>query len=120
MSIGNKGYFVSDFEAYTNVFQQDFWEFNLSSITGIDYVTKGNNFFYPNPASDFITLNTNHTETTTDLTLNIYNISGELISSEAILQNQQNINISGLSNGIYIVEVKSKGGLEKQKLLVQK
>jgi N-acetylneuraminic acid mutarotase len=119
LSIGIKGYVVTGYEGYTNVFHQDFWEFEPSAITGLEEMSSENNIFYPNPASDFITLNTSHTYNPS-LTLNIYNISGELIHSAAILQNQQKININGLSNGIYIAEFKSKGGLDKKKLIVQR
>ena len=118
-SIGNKGYIGLGTTGSTDKFYLDFWEFDPSAITGIEDAAKGNNFFYPNPAYDFITLNTNHTGNS-DMTLNIYNISGELIHSAAIIQNQQKININGLSNGIYITEIKSKGGLDKKKLIVQR
>ena len=74
---------------------------------------------FPNPASGFITLNIKNINIA-DLTLNIYNVVGELICSEAIKQNQQQINVADLSNGMYIVEVKSSEGSEKQELVIQK
>ena len=72
---------------------------------------------YPNPASDIVTLNLNNTNNV-DLTLNIYNIIGELVRSELVQQNQQKINISDFSNGIYMIEIKSKEWAEKQKLII--
>lgn len=83
-------------------------EINPSSIT-----------IYPNPASNIITLcfNTNSNDV---LLLNIYNIMGSLIKTEILLQNQQDINISALNNGIYMIEVKTKKMTEKQKLIIQR
>src|ERR1019366_7371822 len=74
---------------------------------------------YPNPASDIVTLNI-HNAINTDLTLNIYNVIGKLISSETLRQNQQQINIGDLDNGIYFVEIKSNEWSEKQKLIIQR
>jgi len=74
---------------------------------------------YPNPASDIVTLNIDNT-INADFTLNIYNVTGELVSSETLRQNQQQINISDLSNGIYMVEIKSKEWNGKQKLIIQR
>ncbi len=74
---------------------------------------------YPNPASDIINLNINKANNA-DMTLNIYNVIGTLVKSEILEQNQQQINIEDLSNGIYIVEIKNKEWTEKKKLIIQK
>lgn len=74
---------------------------------------------YPNPASDIVYLNSNSTGNT-DLTLTIYDVIGKLISSETLMENQQQINIGGLSKGVYFVEIKSKDWLENQKLIIQR
>jgi len=52
--------------------------------------------------------------------IKIYNINGKLVSSEILKENQQQINIGDLSNGIYMVEIKSKEWTEKQKLIIQR
>jgi hypothetical protein len=52
--------------------------------------------------------------------IKIYNINGKLVSSEILKENQQQINIGDLSNGIYLVEIKSKEWTEKQKLIIQR
>ena len=74
---------------------------------------------YPNPASEMFTLNMNISNNA-DLTLNIYNVMGALIKSETLKQNQQQINTKDLSNGIYLVEIKSKEWSGKQKLIIQR
>lgn len=74
---------------------------------------------FPNPASDIITLKIDNLSNT-DLTLNIYNVTGTLVKSELLQQNQRQINIGGLSDGIYMVEIKSEEWTEKQKLIIQR
>lgn len=89
---------------------------NESTSTG-ELPEKDHSFYlYPNPATDIISLNININET---MVLNIYNTIGVLVKSETIKQNNQQINISDLSNGIYIVQVKSREWTEKQKLIIQ-
>jgi len=74
---------------------------------------------YPNPATDIVTLNINNINND-DFTMNIYNVMGDLVKSEIMRQNNRQINIGSLSNGVYIVEIKSKEWTEKQKLLIQR
>ncbi|MFZ4741695.1 MAG: T9SS type A sorting domain-containing protein [Bacteroidales bacterium] len=74
---------------------------------------------YPNPANEIVSLNVDYSRNT-DLTLSIYNSIGKLVSSEILHQNQQQINISNLSNGIYTVKIKSKEWAESQKLIIQR
>lgn len=74
---------------------------------------------YPNPASDIISLNIGNSNND-DLNLNIYNVIGTLVKSEMLKQNQRQLNISDLCNGIYMVEIKSKEFNGKQKLIIQK
>jgi photosystem II stability/assembly factor-like uncharacterized protein len=74
---------------------------------------------FPNPATDVVTLNIDN-RNNADLTLNIYNVIGELVRSVLLKQNQQKINIGDLNNGIYMVEIKSKKCSGKQKLIIHR
>ena len=74
---------------------------------------------YPNPASDIVTLNIDNTNNS-ELTLNIYNVIGTLVKSEMLKQNNRQINIGDLNNGIYIVEIKTNDWSEKQQLIIQR
>jgi hypothetical protein len=73
---------------------------------------------YPNPAFDIITLNIDNNNS--DLILNIYNVIGTLVKSELLKQNQRQVNIGDLSNGIYMIEIESKELTGKQKLIIQR
>lgn len=74
---------------------------------------------YPNPASTIISvfISGNYKDETL---LNIYTITGSMVKSEKLLQNQREINVDALSTGIYIVEIKSREWLRKQKMIIQK
>ena len=75
--------------------------------------------FYPNPANDLVTLNITNTNIE-NMELNIYNVIGVLVKSEKINQNQQQINIGNLSNGIYLLEIKSQDWMGKEKLIIKR
>jgi hypothetical protein len=89
--------------------------------TGIENSVENNNKFsiYPNPASELFTLNIGSANNEY-LSLSIYNMAGSLVKSEILKQNQQQINISDLSCGTYMVEIRSEEGSAKQKLIIQR
>jgi len=79
-------------------------------------INAGSNIF-PNPASDNIIIENNET---TDVLVEIYNIVGALEKIVPLKQGQKNINTDDLTNGIYMVVIKSDGLTERQKLIIQK
>jgi len=91
------------------------------TVTGInDLSAQGKSIIiYPNPAKDMVTLNIENAGSE-DPALNIYNVSGVLVRSEMLKQHQQQINISDLNNGIYIVEIKTNNMAKKLKLIIQR
>lgn len=74
---------------------------------------------YPNPSGNLVTLNivNNYQE---DLTINIYSMLGNLIRTEFLKQDQKQIDVGNLENGIYVIGIKSKTWTEKQKLIIQR
>jgi len=90
-------------------------------ITSVQEQISENTAFrlYPNPASNIVTLNIENA-TKTDLTMYIYNVIGTLVKSETLKQNQRQINIGDLSNGVYMVALKSKDFTENQRLIIQR
>lgn len=94
------------------------WKRPLSEIISIESIKKENIFsFFPNPAKENITVNY---EYKTDAVLNFYNITGNLVKSEILKQNNQHININDLPNGIYLCEIKTNEYSVNQKLIIQK
>ncbi|MCX6230302.1 MAG: T9SS type A sorting domain-containing protein [Bacteroidetes bacterium] len=102
----------------TNYFD-DFRIEAYAKSLGIKDITSNEFKVYPNPATDYIIMNIKDLNTTS-VNLNIYNMMGKLLSSKFIKTDQQQIDVSDLSNGIYIIEIKSKNGYAKQKLIIQR
>jgi len=74
---------------------------------------------YPNPTADIVTLkldNLNHS----NLTVNIYNLTGALVKTVKLHQNIQQINVHDLVNGIYMVEIKSEEHTDVKKLIINR
>jgi hypothetical protein len=94
---------------------------NIDSQTGINDPIEPNSkiIIYPNPASEVLYVK-NIKSSNEAIIFKIYNFMGALVKTETLVQNQQQINIGDLTNGIYIVEIKSKEWTEKQKLIIQK
>ncbi len=57
---------------------------------------------YPNPANASITINVNHTLLLSTATL--YNIAGTRLQNIKIISNQQQINVTSLTSGVYILK----------------
>jgi len=74
---------------------------------------------YPNPASDVVSINIANRKSE-NYTLTIYDISGRIIHTEKVKQLQTQINTSKLSNGMYMLEIKSEGLSKIQKLAIQR
>ncbi len=96
---GNRNPFIDNPILATNIWggpeAEDFWG-ELST----DKFEKLNTILYPNPADTFFQINT--TSPTTKVI--IYNIAGKKVLSTKI-RNSQNIDVSTLSAGIYLVQV---------------
>jgi hypothetical protein len=68
---------------------------------------------FPNPATDL--LNISLSNGTSIETVNIYNVSGKLVNNTKLNGNQ--IDISQLNNGVYMVEVITANGTFKTKFV---
>ncbi len=73
---------------------------------------------FPNPASQLITIQFN-TEVNSNFVINIYNSIGEKIKSEFVMEDNSQINLQDLKNGIYSLEVITENGSNFQKLIIQ-
>lgn len=90
-------------------------------ITSIDDVGINNDVLklFPNPTSNYFTLDIDK-PVEFEAIVNIYDVVGKLVSSEQLLNGRQPINVSGLNEGIYMVEIKSGDRSTLQKLIIQK
>lgn len=73
---------------------------------------------YPNPAQDHLQIDL---EGIFVEAISIYDINGRLVRKQATDRNQApSLDISGLSNGIYIVEAQAEGRFQREKLIVRR
>jgi hypothetical protein len=62
---------------------------------------------YPNPTSDFLTLNVGESELAY-LNFQLYDLSGKLIESRKIVNTRETIGMQNLQNDIYILKITKK------------
>ena len=92
--------------------------FKTLAITSIAN-TKKETIIYPNPTTDFINIFVNSDEITA--TLKLISIKGEIVQEKTIYTNKTNqIDISHIPQGKYIVIVQNDGLIIKQEVLIVK
>lgn len=86
--------------------EEYFWNnFETSNINSIE----NNILVYPNPSSKILNIKTSE-----PINIKIFNINGKLILNT----NQNNIDISMLKKGIYLIEIKNKKNTATKKIIV--
>ncbi len=83
-----------------------------------DDMEKLNIHVFPSPASDIVTIS--HDKNSELTVTAIYDITGRIIQPEILENNSEkiSINVSKLNEGIYFVEVATKAGFTREKLIV--
>ncbi len=90
------------------------------NAVGINEVSDELSFnIFPNPTNNMFTV-TWEGSFSKELTLTIYNTLGSVVKSVLLQQNQQQIDVNDLSNGFYLVELKSDNGHLVRKLAIEK
>lgn len=91
-----------------------------AQYTGISSIANNETWLvYPNPAQGYFYCSTTGT-LPGDLKLNVYTLTGVLAKSVHITTNEQRINTSDLSNGVYIIELRAGDVANRKLLSVQK
>lgn len=105
---GNK--MVLDIECGTGIW----WRFNLVYVgpVGVSEIESSDVSVFPNPAQDYVTIVEEFNS------LQVYNVSGSLVLD--IQQNQNQINVSDLSSGVYFIQMQTIDGQLKQSKFVKK
>ena len=85
------------------------------SIGIADNEKKGMFSIYPNPASDYVTIQL--AEDVNNATIKVYNLLGELKSITNASQAKTDIDISKLAAGVYIIEVVTDKSSYRQKFI---
>ena len=95
---------------------------NAVGMVSVNEFEKGNYNIYPNPNNGTFNLSIKNSEST-DLNVNIQNVLGQSVYSEALNnvgQLNKQINLSNLDSGIYTVIISDKNGLSSsEKIIIQ-
>lgn len=104
-----------------DVFNGNMNAFNtlIGCTTGVEQYTIRNSDFiiYPNPANDNITVESTSLTSNPDKMISIFNIHGQLLLLQPIMQQRIGINVSDFASGIYIIKLETGSGVEVQKFI---
>ena len=79
---------------------------------------ESNIFLYPNPTKSSVTL-MNNNALTGNLEISIYSATGHLIiDKKDYIEKENNINVSGLSKGVYLVKIQNENLVFNKKLII--
>lgn len=91
--------------------------YKITETTAATTLFSGNSVrLYPNPAQNVLNIETTGT---LPFTVQIYDLSGKQLVQQDVTTAQSAVNISGLSAGVYIAELKSGNETLRHKLVVQ-
>jgi len=97
----------------------DFWVIKLApDESGIGIETNNNTFevsIFPNPTSDFVSINTSSIY---PIDIHIYNEFGQLLIKKNNILGITSIPLGGLAKGIYICEIRSHSGYVKREKII--
>ncbi|MBN2663154.1 MAG: T9SS type A sorting domain-containing protein [Bacteroidales bacterium] len=85
------------------------------TIAGIDRQSNIAVMTYPNPAYDFLNIQSNELINS----VQIYSINGQVIKGVNVNSNNTRIDISNLQQGVYIVNINTENGTSTTKLIIE-
>lgn len=91
---------------------------SVNVTAGINDEAFGNIEVYPNPAQDYITVYFDQFDSKVNMT--IKDMSGKTVLSKNTISNSNKLDVSNLSNGMYILTIQSETGLVNQKIEVKR
>ncbi|MBP9069651.1 MAG: choice-of-anchor B family protein [Bacteroidia bacterium] len=110
---------------FSNDYSESSYDFVVSGTAALNVGIKeqnSNNFnlvVYPNPASDHLTVKYNDIKAE-DATLKLINSLGQVVIEESLNKDccSKDLNIQGLSKGIYLLQIKGKSLSEVKKVMI--
>lgn len=113
---GNKVVIPADF----NNAGRELWFYESADlINGIQEQTQAAISIYPNPAHDLLTIDLGKEALSSDAVIQLIDLSGRVVSSTPVSEQQSKISVSSLATGSYIVNVvKGNDLIARQKVTV--
>jgi hypothetical protein len=105
----NKGVFSLKIEGnyiYAGTENEGVWKRQLSEITGIvNNISETELFVSPNPVKDYLILKLKKSQILQNSSISIYNIQGQLLLHDNLMQSPTVLNIAEFAKGIYILKI---------------
>ena len=90
------------------------WNFKTFTIVGTDEINENSDYLiYPNPTNGMLTIES----TTQDCFLMLYSIEGKPMLGKALQDGANTLDLSNLSNGIYIIKLKNSKNIFVRRLI---
>lgn len=89
-------------------------EIEVTSTLSIDDVNISDFKVYPNPANDFINIESKNIKVSS---VDMYNVLGAKVLSSELTNNR--VNVSNLVKGVYFMKINSEGGSATKKVVIQ-
>ena len=108
------------FEASDNDWDEDSrttYYYSEHNTSGVDFNKAGEALAYPNPATDFFSIDLNNGQQSA--LVEIYDISGRIVFSK-IIESKQPISLAGFEPGIYLYKIIGDNTSKRGKLIVEK
>ena len=117
---GNTTYYwrVRAKNAFTVGEWSDVWSFETDHNSSVENLAKGIVGFYPNPVKSWL-----HLKLDEHVTFNFYEIqaiTSATVQSGTVSSKEEDINVSKLSNGVYVLLLHSTEGVVRQKFVVER
>ena len=111
-------YWYNHLNAYRNYYKISYRNpQHMTSVKNFDNSINGY-LIYPNPSSDQLYISINNMPSNEELQVKISNLQGQEIINQKLL-NHQSLNVSDLSNGIYILQIQTSNGKNAQTKFVK-
>jgi len=113
--VRNTAYIYFDFNApiITNTVLN-----TLDFFTSTSFQTVNANLsVYPNPAKEELFISISNFKSNTNNHIEIFNISGQKVLDQSILQNNTKVDLSGLSKGLYLLKTNIEGTVSTVKIV---
>ncbi len=120
---GSADYILTVTQASSACTARDTVNIRFNDCTGLDEMTSDLNVnLYPNPATNFVTIEIMDKLNSDNLTLEILNSIGQVVESKSIENAKEQIimDVNNFSKGLYLVRVSSDNLYITKKLLIQK
>jgi N-acetylneuraminic acid mutarotase len=116
--IGNTVYFLCGRSNSRE--EKDMWTYRLNLAASVENNAQSNSLrIYPNPAASHLNIALN--EFSENMSISLLNLSGQIVLTQQLNSNNQQLDLAELTDGMYIIEVSNiEGIIHSQKLLIRK